>query len=163
MILTNFICYCGSVNIIKYLLINDYVFTRNDIEYTVRGGSEAIIELLQSNDYQFHGCFAIAIRYHKNNVARWLYENYHSHVDTLPYYIQFFNTEMFFFFFKSEEINQTNHLNETSLHYASRHNSITLVKFLILKGADKTIKDENGNTSYDVAPTNEMKVLLSIS
>ena len=163
MIYTQFICYCGSINIIKFMLFNDYVFSRDDIESVVKGGSEEAIELLQSNEYEFHGCFSIAVKHHRNSVAKWLYQNYHSHIESLPFYLQLFNTELFLYFFNQDPdiVNQTNQLHETSLHFASRNNSLTLVKYLLSKGADKSIQcDVENQTPFDVAVIDEMRKLL---
>lgn len=49
------------------------------------------------------------------------------------------------------DINMTNNLGQTALHYALNLDSIDVPKFLISKGADLNAKDKKGITPLDVA------------
>ena len=97
--IADFVIYCGSVNILKYLLINNYKITKQAIGMAFQSGQEAIIELLESHDFSFDNQLANALEYHQNNLARWLIDNYRcekiSHVECILWY----NTEMFFHFY----------------------------------------------------------------
>lgn len=48
------------------------------------------------------------------------------------------------------DINMTNNLGQTALHYALNLDSIDVAKFLISKGADVKTKDKKGITPLDM-------------
>jgi ankyrin repeat protein len=54
-----------------------------------------------------------------------------------------------------EDINGTNNFGQTPLHYAAHHESDAgVIRLLIENGADKTMKDNFGNTAYDMYVAN---------
>jgi len=52
-------------------------------------------------------------------------------------------------------------LGYTALMFAAEHNLINVVKLLLEKGANKTLKNAKGKTALDLASTNEMRDLLA--
>ena len=141
-----FVCYCGSLKILKYLLINNIEIDQWSIVKAVQGGSEACIQFLISQGYSFDGTLRHAIEYHQNKIAEWLYDNYEDPDFTLPFCVENFNTHMLLYFIKQHNwnINEQDSTRKTALHWASKKCDYALFDFLLFKGADKTIKEWYG-------------------
>ena len=59
-------------------------------------------------------------------------------------------------------INALDNEGNNCLHYAVNSNNPNLVKKLLIRGADKTIKNQKGETPYDLAVKNNFRKLISI-
>ena len=90
--------YCGSIDVLKYLIINHVSFTPDTILYAVKGGNETVIEFLVSQGQRFDSQIELAIMSHHNSIAKWIMENYENAEMDLPSCIGYFNTEMLLFF-----------------------------------------------------------------
>ena len=132
-----FACFCDSINIVKYLILNENFSPKSACDFAVRGGSEKVIEYIASRDVSFDGLMSRAIQYHQNSVAKWLNNNYNDSSFNLPKCLWFYNYEMFLYFVNEcgFDINQPGLYRQTSLAFAKSQNDIGLVKFLISKGA----------------------------
>ena len=102
--------YCGSFEIVKYLLINGTKLSNDSISWAVKGGSEQIIEFLASQGYSLNDNLGYAVQYHHNSIAIWLYENFHDDFFSIPYCVQFFNSEFLFFLLEDKS-----YINRASL------------------------------------------------
>ena len=97
--ISELVCFCGSINILKYLVVNNVSLNGYSLCYSVASGSEEMIQFLIHNGYSFDGTFEVAVRYHHNSIAKWLYDNYNNSYFNLPILECNFNTELFLFFF----------------------------------------------------------------
>ena len=94
----HFASFCGAINIMKYLLLNNHKIDQTTICRAVEGGHEEMIELLDSKGFDLDYNIKIAINCHNNSIAMWLYENKKNLHCPLPYCVEWFNTEMFLYF-----------------------------------------------------------------
>ena len=135
----DFACYCPSLKTFKFLFLNGVKVTSNSILRTVQGGSEEIIHFLVGRNYSFNDKLSLAVAAHRNEVAKWLYENYHERTFALPCCVQYFNTEMFLFFYSQgfDLGEPSQHFQRTVLHYAAYVNHTILTKFLFFMQIQK--------------------------
>ena len=128
----DFICFNGSINILKYYFLNNFKLNSLNILRTVQGGNENVIEFLHSNNITFNGMLVFVIEYHHNKIAKWIYENYSDSNFSLSHCVQYFNTEMFLYFLidKGFDINIPNNQGKLSIDYAKYNNDKILIDFI---------------------------------
>ena len=130
----DFVIYSGSINILKYLIINKYTIRPTSIGTLFQAGNENIIEFLQGKGYQFDNQLTNAIEYHHNSIAKWLIENYKCERITHVECILWHNTEMFFYFFSSylQKRNKKSDIitDRIALTFATNQNYLPLVQYL---------------------------------
>ena len=143
--------YCGAMNILKCLIINGAKIDRCTIVKAVQGGSEECIQFLESKGHTFDGTLRLAIEYHQNKIAEWLYENYNDDGFTLPFCVENFNTHMLLYLIRTGnvDINEQDATRKTSLHWAFKCGDYLLADYLLFSGADKTIKELYGKKAFD--------------
>ena len=161
----NFACLCGSVNILKYLLINNVQLDDTTKLAILTGGSEEVLQfIISTKNISFDDTVQFSIFYHHNSISKWILENYKNVIGSaLIDCIQCYNTEMFLYFFIEKGININDRsldMKQTSLHQAALQNDIVLIKFLIDHGIDKFIFDINGKIAKDLAISEEARNLL---
>ena len=163
--LLDFACRCGATNIIKYLLLNHVDATNSAVEYAVQSGSEDAIQFLESQGFLFENMVGVAVQYHHNSLAKWIYENYQNSIFSLTECVESFNTEMLLYFINelNVDINQQHPSGMTILHYAVILNDVPLVRYLLHKGANKDITDHFGKTGFDYAESEEMKTFIMVT
>ena len=162
--LTNFAAYCGSLNVLKFLIVHNCVVDEVTIQNAVSGGNEELIEFLVSKHYSFDNMLFYAIANHHNSIARWLIENYHcENTIFLPDCIRLFNTEIFLFYMqeKNKNVNEKNYYTMTHLMIGVVQNNIALCRFILSIGASIYCTDDLGQMAIDFAPTNDMRDLLT--
>ena len=93
----NLACYCSSLNIMKFLLLNNVRKTNNFYVYAVYSGSEEAIEFLISQGFDFNYCLLPSIQYHYNQISKWLFEKYQKESYSIANCMIHFNTEMLIF------------------------------------------------------------------
>ena len=137
-------CFSGSINIVKYLMLNGMKIKNDAIGWAVSGGSEELMDFFSSKGFSFHHFLLNAIQFHHNSIARWLVENYNDDFAKVMYCAMHFNTELLIFFVNDLKW----HINDqdlksrrTALHWAVMNNDLLETKFLLSKGADKNRKD----------------------
>ena len=150
----------GSLNILKYLIINNIEITDNSINYSFNNGSKEIIGLLIQLGYSFDGYYLInAIARHNNNIAKWLFENYEPNADPLSCCVPFFNTEMLLYFLNEQklDIDTVDVDHQTCLHWSVMENDLLVTKYLLLMGIDQDVKNCYNLKAIDEAMSKEMK------
>ena len=110
----DFVCFWGSINILKYLLLNKVCITENSIKSAVKGGSEIIVEFLDSKGFSFNGNISLSIKFHRNNISKWLFEKYGPSQTLLMDCIQYFNTEMLIYFMNEQSFDLFDNQNSNS-------------------------------------------------
>ena len=155
-------CFSGAVNIFKYMIVNDVAIDDEVVYYAVQGGSEEIMELLQSKGYSFDCKLQVAIQSHRNNIAKWIYENYKDQYFKLPNCLDYFNTEMLFYFLDDLHwnINSTDFQRKTCLHKSVIYEEFALTKLLLQKGIRTDLRDTVYKTAFDYCQTDEIKSLF---
>ena len=163
--MSEYICFCGAVDILKYLIINNVMINELSIRRAVNSGSEELISYLVSNNHSFDFTLNEGIIFHHNKIAKWLYENYRQLIFSLPNSIVFMNTEMLLYFLNIYgdlfDVNEQDYYGKTCLHWSVEQNDTLIVRYLYLKGINLDIKDENGKKAYEYAKTKEMIELFN--
>ena len=156
-------CYFGSLDIIKYLLLNNVFFDRNALKYAVCSGFEEIVEFMMLEEYSFNDYLADAIKWHQNKIGKWLYENCKNNSFKLTDCVFWFNSDMLLYFLDDIKwnINECDSWDRTCLHVAVEQNNTFLVRFLILRGINLDVKDALAHRAIDYLKTKEMKDILS--
>ena len=155
-----FACVCGSLNILKYLVINQ--ISSNEIASTaIMGGNEEIIEFLVNQSVSFDGTLMIALWIHQNKLAKWIYENYKNDDFSLPVCIFYYNYEMLFYFLANGfDINTQDLQKKTCLHYATIQSNSLVIQYLIEHGINKNIEDLSHNKAISYCQSEEIGKLL---
>ena len=101
--LIEFAALCGNAQIFKFLMINGASLNPESADKAVSGGNIEIIEICRSHNITFEKSFNTAIKYHHNDIAKWIYEQYIPKVtpDDLLHYIAVYNTPAFYYFFEN--------------------------------------------------------------
>ena len=161
-----FAAFCGSLRVLRYMIINNVDIDRSTIWRSVIGGDEQMIGFLSEQGHSFDNQLEHAVRCHHNKIGFWLMENYKCEEIDLPFCVYFFNTEMFLHFLIDRErnINETDWAGRTSVIYASQLNNIPIAEFLVSKEETEIrLEDDYGKTAIDFAITKEMREILTKS
>ena len=153
-----FASYCGSINIIKYLIINNVSFNENSLHFLIQGNSEPCIEYAASIGNTFDNTLEDAIKYHHNELAIWIYKTYSNNAFKIPKCGEEFNSAMLCFFIKecNQDKDQKDNDKKTSLHWAVINQDPILIKYLIDLKIDLSVKDNDGKCALDYAYTPEI-------
>ena len=152
-------CFCGSINILKYLYINNVPIKTTTIQRAVHGGSEKIIDFLEMKGFVFDETLSYAVWRHNNVLAKWIYENYQNNTFYISECSFSFNTEMLIYFLEQGkfDVNQIDDFGYNLLSFSILNNDLILTEFLFLVGAKFTIEIP---TSTPKIKSNEMKELI---
>ena len=90
--------YCGSLDVMKYLILNNVSLTPDTASYAIKGGNEAMLEFLVEQGLRFDYQLETAIMAHQNKIACWLLDNYDNEEIDLPSCIGYFNTDILLYF-----------------------------------------------------------------
>ena len=93
--LLDFACYCGSLDIVKYLVINKCKLYKSII-FGLMGNQENVLEFMIEKGISFEKYLSIPIIYHHNKLAKWICDNSSGiNYQILSYYaIDSMNTEI---------------------------------------------------------------------
>ena len=170
--LLEFASYFGSVNIVKYLLMNNCNECENPEFYVVAGGNFELIHIFQNLGYSYISMLLVSIEYQRYEISDWILLNYDVAIgyslekylgaySLSPYFFFYLNGNKFplifcttplplikFFYEKEKmDISKPNNHGETILHYACENGLLDSVKYLIKTVSfDPNIKDESGKT-----------------
>ena len=144
----DFAALCGSVKIFKALLIDGCRLTKQTAECVIKGGNLELLEILQQQGFYFHNFFELAIIYHRNDIAYWLYENFkhETKVDLLTC-IKSFNTSAIPFIISiGANLEIKDEDKRSLLHLATMNDNIQLIKYLIDEGCNLETQDNHFST-----------------
>ena len=148
--------FCGSVQIFKTLFVYGTKMTKETALFAIRGGNIEIIEILIQNGFLFQHCFEVAIKYHRNDIAYWLSENYiHDHSVDLLDCLHSFNTSAIpFLLSRGANIGVTDESKRSVLHIATMNENINIIQYLISQEANIEAKDNHFSTPLIEAAKN---------
>ena len=128
---------CGSVKVFKYLAINNTEISRETLEMSLKGGNPQIITFIEQKGMNFNNTNKSALRYHRNEIFKWLIENY-THEDIFPTYcLDNFNTQIFVYIIeKGNTIELRDKYGNTPMINSSWFGRLDLMQYLLDKGAD---------------------------
>ena len=155
--------YCGSVNVMKFLIVNDCDVNNVTLQWAIQGGRSNVIDFLKPFDVPL--CYQIwgATEYHHNELAKWLMKNYDYEDVDIPSCIDFFNTEMALYFLeeKNHSIDEREEYTEdTPLMKCAKFNYVPFAKHLLQLGANPLLKNSSNEQAYLFAESKELKGML---
>ena len=123
--------FCGSLDVLKYLILNNVSFTPDTPRYAVKGGKETIIEFLVEQGLSFDNQLENAIMAHQNKIAYWLIDNYNNKEVDLPSCIGYFNTDilLYFVYTAKRSFTEKDYYKKKMLLYAKEHNNDILLDY----------------------------------
>ena len=117
----DYAAYKGSINILKFILINGLKIPNSTFKWGVNGGNHEIIEFLENHsDHKLSDSFLdCAIEYHRNDIAKYIIEHFDGDESNYGYYIsacgRYSNTEMIFTMLHNESFKIKNyHFNDNN-------------------------------------------------
>ena len=130
-------------------------FFRKKVSYMIRHlthiysfavGNQEIINILKENGHSFEEYLKTSVKYHRYELTTWLLENYKCQPVPLHKCIQYYNFDAFLYFLEhGHSLKKIDRFNRTYLHNASMIGNLSIVKYLIEKGANIEAKDEFGH------------------
>ena len=123
-----FALYCGSINIIKYLISNGIEIPQKTyyMKLVVECGSEECIKFFIKNGYSFDDTLGEAISHHHNKIALFLIEKYKQKKFSKNDYLYKCNTELFLKFVEDSTLN-----SNYCIHMALQKYYTPMVNYLI--------------------------------
>ena len=87
------------------------------------------------------------------NITEWIFTNYECNINiSLLTCIKYYNYESFLYFIdQGADINVTDNIRWSPLHYASQKGHKDIVDFLVSHGADVNVTDKYGETPLHIA------------
>lgn len=137
--LIEYAAFYGSIQIFKYLVLNDAEITSRLPEFAVAGGNYEIIHILEDMELSFQKTFYYAIRFHRNEVADYLSTNHNIKLATymLQTCVLYYNVEELVKLLCTNDdfqINAKDH-GMTIFMFAAENGYLDLVKFFsMVKG-----------------------------
>ena len=134
---------------------------KSSVEDAVASGNENIIEFLVSLNCSFSNTLIYAIQSHHNKLAFWLMDNYDQDPYSTTDCIKCYNIEMFFYFYFNPNCGYCSvHFDDPFLVSCSITSNYDLAMYLLSKGEDPLMQNEDGNNAIFYAYDQELKKLL---
>ena len=164
-------CFFGSFNILKYFVTNDYKLSYNAFCYIIDTRSEKCINYLFAKRKFNNSYLSQFVGAHMNSYAKSFIA---SHPEVLcglnemvpiqkyfrlPNCVYYMNMDMLLYLLNEKKWDINAHIRgrSTCLHLAVQNDDLILVKYLLLKGIDRTLIDRRDNKAEDYAKSEEMK------
>ncbi|OHS94348.1 hypothetical protein TRFO_11210 [Tritrichomonas foetus] len=156
--LIEYAAFYGSIKIVKYLILQGAKLPKKLMEYAVLGNNNEIIHIVEQKIQEKIDQTVLleAIRYHQNELAHYLIENYdiHLNIDSLISSIKSFNIE---FFEKSlnciteNDINNIGINKKTCIYLACKTGQLYILRFLEkIDGIDINKSVKKGRWAEDI-------------
>ena len=124
--------YSGSLNTFKFMLLNGSKLTEKTGKNAVEGGCLEIAEICAQQQINLKNCLHDAIKYHRNDIAKWIFDEYGFTDRDLVKCVSAFNLNLFFTFYPSSlNINAVGSNQKSLLMAATINGDIGMVKFLL--------------------------------
>ena len=129
--IAEFVAYCGSINILKYMFLNKFDFNSfYCIKAAIQGGNENVVEFLIEKGFNFDIHLINAVAFHQNNLAKWCYEKYQPSFN-ITKCVQTFNTEfMLYYIDQCVDYRKDESLRETLITCTAHFSNTSLSLFL---------------------------------
>ena len=127
----NFSAFYGSINIFKYLIMNNSKISENICMYAIAGRNFEIIHILEQKNFKFRNCLKMSVKYHCYDLTDWLLMNFECEPIFLQETVQLYNYEAFLFFLNNNYlVNEFEHNMKNVLQTASWNGHLEVLKFL---------------------------------
>jgi hypothetical protein len=136
-----FSAFCCSINIFKYLILNQIEIDKKTIKYSIYSGNESLIEYIYEHGKTLDNFISHGIASHHNDVCHWLIDQFKTELPNNNEFIENWNISLFLDLHPFEEFTE-NKDNSLVVSSAKVGNSVFL-KYLISKGANIEAKDNN--------------------
>ena len=129
----SFIFHYASINILKYFILNGFEIEQKYATIAIQSGNIEFIEFLISRSLSFDNTIDIAVNYHYNTIAKWIYENFRNQI-SLPFCVTHFNTDFLFYLIEQGNYDIDYRIgNETCTDIAVTNRNIPLFIYLVEK------------------------------
>ena len=130
--------FSGSKSIFKYFLVNGFLLEDTTLEWSIKGGNEIIIQIIEQSGFSFRNYAHFALKYHHHQIFHWLINKYPSNELNVNKYIKWNNTTAIEYYLINEK--GKTFLNSSLLQSSSSGN-LAVTIYLLNKGA--FIEDKN--------------------
>ena len=129
--------YSSSLNVFKFLMLNGSELLTQTCACAIRGGHEEIVELLFQKGFDFSKLLHDSIFYHRNELAKWIIDEYCIEFTNVFFGLEAFNTLCIWYCIESGvSVNSEDSDHHFLINKAIENDQYEIVKYLIEKGAD---------------------------
>ena len=151
----NIAAFAASVKVFKFLMLNGSSISEKTCKFSVEGGSLEISEICAQRNISMKRSLSKAIKYHRNDIAKWIVDEYDFTDKDLACCVSCFNTEMFFYMFpRSLNIDALGSNQRTLLMLATINGNREMVNFLLKEKANINATDVCGESAIIFAIRN---------
>ena len=148
----DFAAFSGSLECFKYFIINNNsILNDKTWNYALEGGNEEIIELLSQKENTFDYKLSFSVAYHRNEISKWLYDNYKCEELDISFFSFVWNTEMLLYFiFENKEFNENSSINENLINQLFHNGRVDLIKYFSIDCDTINSKDSIKYSTIDI-------------
>lgn len=92
----------GAINIFKFLLLNRAEIKAEYCKHAIIGGNLEIIKIICQKGFSFHDYFSVAIKFHRNDIADFILENYGAYFMNVADCLRFYNYKAAIFMYANK-------------------------------------------------------------
>ena len=152
--LFNLSIFYGSIQILKYLMMNGNSPDSSSHKYSIFSGNFEIIRLLVQSGVKYDLCFFDTIRFHHYEISDWVLLNYECEEVSFEKCLSTYNIKASLYILLNDN-NNFDHYNESPFILSIMHSNIELVKFIFSKyKCQLNDKNEKGYSPLHLACLN---------
>ena len=151
--LLNLAAFYGSIQIFKYLFMNNCKTSPDTFAYAISSGVMEIIHICEQKSLPLRNSLKVSVQFHQKEITEWIILNYGFEEVSLWDCINYHNYEAFFYYCMNIKNHHESSFNgRTPLSLACEKGHLCVVKYLIEKqNARKESRDKYGMITIHVA------------
>ena len=143
---------CHKPEIFEFFLQNGLEITHQTLEVAIYGGNTIIIDLIRKKNFSFDNCLHVAILSNNFAMCKYVLEEFKCENITLKKCLEDMNTLAFSYFLEKGQSLQDNPLQ--LLQEATKNGALEIIKYIVSKGVDPKMLDENNSSPLNIAAEN---------
>ena len=143
---------CHKPEIFEFFLQNGLKITHQTLEVAIYGGNTIIINLIRKKNFSFDNCLHVAVLSNNFEMCKYVLEQFKCENITLEKCLNDLNSLAFSYFLAKGQSIQENALQ--LLQEATRNGALEVIKFLVSKGVDPKMLDDNNSSPLNIAAEN---------